>query len=75
MEDMAEPVALLTFQLALAAWSSRNRVSIATWLRAASTALYGRQLKPWQVRAYRWAALGVLALTLLYDAVVVLRAS
>ena len=42
------------------------------WLRTLSTAVYGRQLKPWQARAYRRAALVVLGLTVVYDAVYLL---
>jgi hypothetical protein len=67
--DMAERVVLLTFQFALLACSRRYRDSIRELLRALSTALHGRRIKPWQVRAYRRAALVVLGLTVVYDAV------
>ena len=64
---MAARVALIGFQLALVAWTQRNRASTAESFRALTARLYGRDLKPWQLRAYRRAALTVLALTAAYD--------
>ena len=72
---MAARVAVIGLQLALVAWTQRNRVVVGATFRSLAARLYGRQLKPWQLRAYRNAALAVLALTVAHDVLFVLEAS
>ena len=67
---MAVRLAVLAFQLGLVTWAQWSRASV----RVVTARVYGRELKPWQLRAYRRAGLVVLALTAAYDLVLVVGA-